>query len=391
MNRITIYMLGMIIGFGSCSSPTPEAGPDHAVHDHHHDDENRVELDQQQVASLGITTTTAQMRAMEGQVRLTGRVMASPVGKAQLTSPIGAKVLDVLVEEGAAVKKGQPLIALSDMAFLRMQEDYLVVQAQLERARADLDRQRTLVEGEATARKTFEQARSDATSLEVRHRSLADQLRLLGADVARLSAGTISDRFVLRSPINGRVNNIRVFIDGRVDPATVIMDVIDTEHFHVHLNAFERDLSVLKEDIRFSFGVLNLPREEFVGQIFSIGRSFDADRRSIPVHAHVVKGSERLVEGMSVVAWIPTANAEQMTLPVSAVHRSGDAGYVFMLTDSMDDGRMIFERIAVSPGITAGDHVSFTSDPPMPQGARFAANNVFYLWSMLENEGEHSH
>ena len=31
------------------------------------------------------------------------------------------------------------------------------------------------------------------------------------------------------------------------------------------------------------------------------------------------------------------------------------------------------------------------SNEPLPDGARLAANGVFYLWSMLEDAGEHDH
>src|SRR5690606_30949273 len=143
MNKIHLLLFALLLG--ACSDKDPDAATDAPAdpHDHAHEESAHdiVELDQQQVATLNITTTTTQKRSMEGHVRLTGRIMASPVSKAQLTSPIGAKVVGVLVEEGDRVKKGQPLIALTDMEFLRMQEEYLVVQAQLERARADLERQ----------------------------------------------------------------------------------------------------------------------------------------------------------------------------------------------------------------------------------------------------------
>ena len=388
MNKFQFLLLSLLIG--ACSEKGNEAVTDQ--HDHAHDEPQHevVEIGGEQIATLGITTTTLQRRSMEGHVRLSGRIMASPVSKAQITSPIGAKVIDVLVEEGARVKKGQPLIALADMEFLRMQEEFLVTQAQLQRANADLERQRTLVEGNATARKTFEQAESEAVSLEARRKSLADQLRMLGVDVDKLSGGNTADRFMLRSPITGQVNNIRVFLDARVEPTSVLLEVIDLDHFHVHLNAYERDLAAIREGTKFSFQVMNLRDQRFQGEIFSIGRSFDADGRSIPVHAHVQEGSEKLVEGMSVTAEIPISNSEEWALPDEAIHRTGEKGSIFLLTDSTANG-MTFERIGITPLLSADGYTSFTLDREIPADARFAAGKVFYLWSTLENEGGHGH
>ena len=85
-------------------------------------DEAMLTLSADQVAALDIRTAPLTERTMVGNLRLTGRVLSSPVSKARVTSPLGAKVVDVLVDEGAYVRKGQPLIALSDLAFFRMQE-----------------------------------------------------------------------------------------------------------------------------------------------------------------------------------------------------------------------------------------------------------------------------
>ena len=390
MNRHFPFITSAIaLLLAACTAPAPqEEDPlDHAG-EHAHD--NEVVLDSAQLATLGITVATAQMREMEGHLRLTGRVMASPVSKAQLTSPIGATVVAVLVDEGAHVRKGEPLMALTDMAFITMQEEYVAVCARSEQADADLGRQRTLLEGEATAQKHFEQAEAEFKVLQARKESLGHQLSSLGVDLKKLIASGLEDRFVLRSPIDGRVNGIRVFLGGRVEPTTVLLEVIDLDHFHVHLNAYERDLALLTEGVEFDFQVMNLPDRSFRGDVFSIGRTFDADGRSIPVHAHVEEGSEQLVEGMSVVAMIPTGSAEQLVVPDAALQRSGDTGHLCLLVDDTP-GHTAFNRITVTPGISRNGFTAIVMDEPLPVGAPIAASGVFYLWSMLEEAEGHDH
>ncbi|MBL7964919.1 MAG: efflux RND transporter periplasmic adaptor subunit [Flavobacteriales bacterium] len=385
MNRITSIL--SILAMTACSSPAPEkATADHG-HDHGHADE--VVLDSAQQATLRITTIKPELRSMEGTVKLTGRVTTSPVSKAQLTSPIGAKVVAVLVDEGAHVRKGQPLVALSDMTFIKMQEEFVSVSAQAERADTELRRQRTLLAGEATAQKQLEQAEMEFKMTMARKESLGHQLTSLGVDLKDLLTSGLKDRFILRSPIDGRVNGIRIYLDARVEPTTVLLEVIDLHHFHVHLNAYERDLALLKEGVLFDFQVLNLPGKRFKGELFSIGRTFDADGRSIPVHAHVEEGSEQLIEGMSVVAFVPTGNAEQLVVPDAALHRSGDKGFLFLLAER-EPGRLVFQRIEVVPGVSRDGLTAFTLMEPMPQGVEFAGDKVYYLWSMLENTA-HDH
>lgn len=386
MNRIASIL--SVLALSACSTQAPEQGT--APHDHDHAHAGEVVLDSAQRATLSITTIKAERRAMEGTVRLTGRVMSSPVSKAQLTSPIGAKVVAVLVDEGAHVRKGQPLVALSDMAFIKLQEEYVAVSAQSERADAELRRQRTLMAGEATAQKLSEQAEMDFKVMQARKESLAHQLASLGIDLKKLIASGLEDRFILRSPIDGRVNGIRIFLDARVEPTTVLLEVIDLHHFHVHLNAYERDLALLKEGALFDFQVLNMPGSTFKGELFSIGRTFDADGRSIPVHAHVEEGSEQLIEGMSVVAFVPTGSAAQLVVPDAALHRNGDKGFLFLLLEK-DQHRSVFQRIEVVPGVSRDGFTAFTPMEPLPQDVEFAAKKVYYLWSMLENESDHVH
>ena len=380
----------------ACSDAPPDAHDhEHAAQPsasdttHHHEED--ITLNAEQLRTLGIRIEALETRSMTGNLRLTGRILSSPVSKARITSPIGAKVVDVLVDEGAHVRKGQPLIALNDLAFFRMQEEYLMARADQAVSAAERDRQRTLSEGNANARKTLQQAEAKAVSDEVRMRSLAGQLRLLGVDPEQLQADQLQQRFVLRSPVDGRVNGISVHLDERVEPTTVVAEVIDLHHFHVHLNAYERDLARLKEGVSFDFDVINLPGERFKGEVFSIGRTFDSDGRSIPVHAHVTQGSEKLVEGMSISATIPTSNATTLAVPESAIAISGNESFIYLDDGGTPDGGQRFQEVPVILGPNDGGMRAITPVSPILENARIAMNGAFQLRSILTIGTDHEH
>ncbi|HEY0976722.1 MAG TPA: efflux RND transporter periplasmic adaptor subunit [Flavobacteriales bacterium] len=382
----------LLLSCGSNTTTAPEPAPttpaDHGDHDH---EETTISLSADQVAALDIRTAQPMERIMEGNLRLTGRVLSSPVSKARVTSPIGAKVVDVLVDEGAHVRKGQPLIALSDIAFFRMQEEYLTAKAEYALAANELHRQRTLVEGNATAGRTLQQAEAQATTTDARMRSLADQLRLLGVDMDALKTGTQQSHFVLRSPVDGRVNGISIHLDERVEPTTVLMEVIDLHHFHVHLNAYERDLAALKEGVAFEFNVINLPGQRFKGEVFSIGRTFDVDGRTIPVHAHVEQGSERLVEGMAVSASIPTTSATMLAVPDAALARSGSEAFVYVDAGSIGNGGRRFKEVSVATGPAEQGFTAISPTAALPSDVSVAITGVFQLRSMRTASAGHEH
>lgn len=391
-NVRTIGMLAiLLLVLQACSTPAEEA-PATDAHDHAHGTDTanaEVSLTSEQFAALAIPFVSPEWRTMEGSIRLTGRVMTSPVSKAQVTSPITAKVVDVLVDEGATVIKGQPLVAFADPGFFKLQEEYLSARAQRTQALAELERQRTLLAGDATARKSAEQAEARASELQARVGSLEGTLRMLGVDPASLRPDALHDRFLVRSPMAGRVNGIRVFLGATVDPTTVLLEVIDLHHFHVHLNAYERDLPLLREGVRFPFQVMNLPRGRFEGELFSIGRTFDDDGRTIPVHAHVEVGSEQLVEGMSVVAEIPLGAERQLAVPATALARSGDRAYVYV-AEGEAEGAHHFRQVEVRAGVASAGWVAVTPFAPLDSLARIAGDKAFYLRNSL-TAVEHDH
>ncbi|HRO99308.1 MAG TPA: efflux RND transporter periplasmic adaptor subunit, partial [Flavobacteriales bacterium] len=134
----------LLLVLQACSTPAEEAAAtDAPAHDHAHGTDTanaEVSLTPEQFAALAIPFVSPEWRTMEGSIRLTGRVMTSPVSKAQVTSPITAKVVDVLVDEGATVTKGQPLVAFADPGFVKPQVEYLSARAQRTQAVAELER-----------------------------------------------------------------------------------------------------------------------------------------------------------------------------------------------------------------------------------------------------------
>lgn len=381
----------------ACGTATDEAldhGTTHEDVDHASTDHPAAlaefELTAEQFASLGISFTRPKFMAMEGGIRLSGKVMSSPLSKAEVTSPLAAKVIDVLVDEGAPVKKGQALITLGDMAFFQMQESYLTARAKRGLAQSELDRQRTLVEADAVASKVLERVQAESAEWNAVAASMEGQLRMLGMDPERLVKDGPQASFTIRSPIEGRVNGISIFIGSRVEPSTVLLEVIDLHHFHVHLNAYERDLALLREGSIFPFEVLNMPGRSFVGELFAIGRRFDADGRSIPVHAHVEQGSEDLVEGMSVTAMIPTGGLQQFAVPEKAVAQSGEEGFVYVDLGLGPNGERRFRQVSVVPGITLNGYTAIGNVATLDTNTMIAADGAFYLRNtMLAPDHDH--
>lgn len=103
----------------------------------------KVEVDAETAKRLGIKVEPVKRHRLDVGIKTTGQIETLPSQKAEVTTPIsGAKVVELLVEPGASVKKGQPVAVLTspDLVTLRVesQEKLAESRADLQQAEADL-------------------------------------------------------------------------------------------------------------------------------------------------------------------------------------------------------------------------------------------------------------
>jgi membrane fusion protein, heavy metal efflux system len=102
-----------------------------------------IKIDDQTAKRLGIKVEAVKRQPLAVAITTTGQIETLPNQKVEVNTPIAkAKVVELLVEPGATVKKGQPLAVVSspDLVELRVtsQEKLAQGQADLQQALADL-------------------------------------------------------------------------------------------------------------------------------------------------------------------------------------------------------------------------------------------------------------
>ncbi|MBD2433060.1 MULTISPECIES: efflux RND transporter periplasmic adaptor subunit [Fischerella] len=104
---------------------------------------NSIQVDANTAKRLGIKVEPVQRQRLAVGIKTTGQIETLPSQKVEVTTPItGAKVVELLVEPGASVTKGQPVAVVTspDLVTLRVesQEKLAQAQADLQQAQADL-------------------------------------------------------------------------------------------------------------------------------------------------------------------------------------------------------------------------------------------------------------
>ncbi|MDZ8240626.1 MAG: efflux RND transporter periplasmic adaptor subunit [Nostoc sp. ChiQUE01a] len=101
-----------------------------------------IKVDTQTAKQLGIKVEPVKRQRLTIGIKATGQIETLPSKQAQVTTPIsGAKVLELLVEPGSLVKKGQAVAVVSspELVSLRVESQEKIAQAQADWQQAQAD------------------------------------------------------------------------------------------------------------------------------------------------------------------------------------------------------------------------------------------------------------
>ena len=77
----------------------------------------------------------------------------------------------------------------------------------------------------------------------------------------------------------------------------------------------------------------NQNNSEIKGKIFSIGKSFENDTKSVAVHADIVNDKQTLISGMYINALIDVGSNGVQALPLDAIVKADGREFIFVLEE----------------------------------------------------------
>jgi len=202
-----------------------------------------------------VTIATVTEAPFEDYIAVRGTV--APLITDYLTTDQGGTVKEVLVEDGARVKRGQTLVILSNPALqlqvaaqqltfeqtrFRYEHDLLDIEHQISTLKSDLARDKILLDGNAIAPSTYQQELADYQySLQLRDATIASrnveqrvratqltgQARGSAADVA--NAGV--DALTVRAPIDGQLTALDAEVGQSKTQGAVLGQVNSADRF----------------------------------------------------------------------------------------------------------------------------------------------------------------
>jgi membrane fusion protein (multidrug efflux system) len=218
--------------------------------------------------------------------------LVSPV-RSELTAKFPGRVGKVLVDEGARVSKGQPLLEL-ETDYLKI--DVARAEAALVRAKAAADEARRDFERKEGlfAKGSVPQAIYDRTKAALAQADAAVAETEAALALARLR---LQDA-VLVSPIDGIVAERRADVGEHLGDATVAYVIAQVSPLKLRFRLPERHLASVEKGQGVRARVDPYPEEVFEGRITVVVRAVDAATRTFVVEAEIPNRDERLKPGL---------------------------------------------------------------------------------------------
>lgn len=289
---------------------------------------------------IDVEVAAAQQRDIVRVVQAPGEVEA--ISKVEISAEVVAKILEMPVEEGDRVKKGDLLCRLDDVDYrarvasaqagvARLKATITQANADLEKARRDVQRQIRLSEVEATS----ELELADYHTILVRARASVEIRRqeLIESEERLKSVRKDLEKTIITSPIDGVVS-LRFAKKGEVvvmgtmnNPGTRIMIISDLSRMQVRCRVDESDASLVRPGQVALVYLQSDTQESIIGQVLRVatqgtkppGRDVVTFETLVLVDADEL----RVKPGMTANVEIEVARSENaLTIPVQAVvHR----------------------------------------------------------------------
>jgi membrane fusion protein (multidrug efflux system) len=316
------------------------------------------------------------LRTLSLSARAQGPVVTGsiqPERRADLRAEVSSVVLQVSKENGEAVRRGDLLVRLDDTAIRdslsSAEEAVRAVSQAFEQAERQVQRHKTLQAQGMTSMQALEDA-------EVRRNNA--QSELVAARARVVSARQMLHRTEVRAPFDGVVSDRKVSAGDTAQIGKELVKVIDPRSMRFEGLVSADRMHELKVGHRVSFRVNGYPHNDFEGTIKRIDAAANATTRQVEVIVAFNGAEMPKVAGLYAEGRIEASSAQVLTVPDSAVVRTGDMTHVWRVKDQALQKVQVQlgERDArrgdfpVLNGLAAGDRVLRTPGSTLVDGQK---------------------
>lgn len=417
MNKNIVYILGAIIvlllgiigymKFGQKAKNTEGVAVEVKHDEPVEGNIKEVELNEAQYKNASIELGGFTMKNLSEVINANGYTKLPPQNQADVTAFVGGIIQSIHAIEGQYVKKGQTLATLHSLAYNDMRLEKAKLTEQLEASQTnksylDLEfaRQKELSDENVNAKKTFQKVASDLEFERRKIVNLQNQVAILEQNL-QVGGSAQSPILSITAPISGYISEVYIKIGSSPEVGKPLFSIVDNSQMHVDLLVYEKDLYKVKTGQNVRFILTNQNNSEIKGKIFSIGKAFENDTKSVAVHADIVSDKQTLISGMYVNALIDVGANSAQALPLEAIVKADGREFVFVLEEAEHEEKghaekegktYHFQRIEVKTGTAQLGFIQTAFLQEIKKEAKIVLKGAYYIQShLLKSEGGGGH
>jgi membrane fusion protein (multidrug efflux system) len=267
-------------------------------------------------------TLTIQSDALASGPVITGSIQ--PERRADLRAEVGAIVIQVLKENGEAVKKGDILLRLDETSIrdslTSADEATRAAEQTLAQTQRMYERQKTLLSSGMVSTTAMEDA-------EVRRNNA--QSDVAAAKSRSVSARQQLTRTVVRAPFDGIVSERKVSNGDTAQVGKELIKVIDPTSMRFEGMVSADKIGVVKMGQPVLFRVNGYPDTQFNGKVKRVDPAANAVTRQVEVLVEFAEAAQPRVAGLYAEGRVESQTSSSLMIPPSALVQAGDSNYVW--------------------------------------------------------------
>ena len=321
--------------------------------------------------------------------------------RATVSSKMTGKVVEVMVEEGMAVKAGQVLARLDDSTlrrYLELAEAELgasrgtaaETEVRLKEARQTLDRARALVRDGISGQADLDRAEAEVDALKARLELTREQVTVAERQVAARRADV--DDTVIRAPFSGVALSKDAQPGEMVSPVsagggftrTGISTIVDMSSLEIEVDVNESFINRVTPGQTVDATLDAYPDWRIPAHVITIVPTADRQRATVLVRIGFEKLDPRILPDMGVkVAFMgapePASTAParpRLTVPRAAIRTDQGQSIVFVVVEDWVERRAVRvgdargDQVEIVSGLAAGDRVVVDGPPDLADGRK---------------------
>lgn len=316
----------------------------------------KITLDQQQEKNANIRTEKLEIKALRLSITIPAQFKAMNKFLDRIYAPINGKVMDVFVEPGTIVKKGQPLIQIKSDDIGQMQleflDKYIEVDSNIKQMSAmynlskqTYNRENLLYHEGISSRAEYQVAyaqllkdKANLDSLRIQKSTIikvyAQRVALYGGNESTILRAAATKRIypyiTLRANKNGVVLNRKVNPGEIVDQNKELFNLADLSTIWLVGYAFEKDAPLLKvgQDV---VGVMEEHQSADVkGKLSYVSSVLDEERKTLEVRADIPNSTFAIKPNMYAEMIVDVGNIHALAVPNAALQQYGDYTFAYV-------------------------------------------------------------